>query len=93
MEARFARFIEVAGPVADSDTIPALLSWYSPTVEMTRGTTYYWRVRYIDVGGAPDSWSSTSSFDIGFPFIIDVLPTDGWDEIQAILFFQARLLF
>ena len=67
----------------DTDTIPALLSWYSPTIEMTRGTTYYWRVRYIDVSGAPDSWSSTSSFDIGFPFIIDVLSTDGWDEIQA----------
>lgn len=69
--------------IFDEDTIPAFLSWYSPTVEFTQGTTYYWRVRYIDTGGTPDSWSSTYSFDIGFPYVVDVLTTDGWDEIQA----------
>ncbi len=62
----------------DEDTIPALISWYSPTVEFERGSTYYWRVRYGD-----EAWSSPNSFSIGFPHVIDVLPSDGWDEIQA----------
>ena len=43
-----------------------------------RGSTYYWRIR---LSGEP--WSDAQSFTIGFPHVIDVLPTDGWDEIQA----------
>ena len=67
----------------DEDIIPALLSWYSPTVEFERGSTYHWRVRYADGTGSADPWSFAQSFTIGFPHVIDVLPTDGWDEIQA----------
>jgi hypothetical protein len=62
----------------DEDTIPAFLSWYSPTVEFARGVTYHWRVRYAD-----EAWSAAKSFTIGFPYVIDVLPSDGWDEIQS----------
>jgi hypothetical protein len=62
----------------DEDAIPALISWYSPRNEFERGSTYYWRVRYAD-----DAWSEPESFSIGFPHVIDVLPSDGWDEIQT----------
>jgi len=67
----------------DQDSIPAMLSWYSPTVEFTRGTTYHWRVRHVDENGTPDVWSAAHTVTIGVPYVVDVLPADGWDEIQS----------
>jgi hypothetical protein len=33
----------------DTDTVPAFISHYSPTAELSTGTTYYWRVRHVDI--------------------------------------------
>lgn len=67
----------------DDDTIPAILRWYSPTAEMTRGQTYYWRVRHIAEDGIPDVWSATNSFTVGVPRYFDVLETDTYADIQS----------
>jgi hypothetical protein len=67
----------------DDDTIPAILRWYSPTAEMTRGATYYWRVRHIAEDGTQDSWSASGSFTIGTPQYFDVSVSDTYTDIQA----------
>lgn len=67
----------------DTDKIPSFINFYSPDFELDFNTPYYWRVRYSE-GLDKNKWSDASTFIIKQPnVIIDVLETDGWDEIRT----------
>lgn len=68
----------------DTDTVPAFISHYSPTAELSMGTTYYWRVRHVDTFSTAGDWSSIESFSIAAPStVVDVAISDGWAEIKT----------
>ena len=68
----------------DTDTVPAFISHYSPTSELSMGTTYYWRVRHVDTFSTAGDWSSIESFSIAAPStVVDVAISDGWAEIKT----------
>jgi len=67
----------------DEDTLPAFLNFYSPDFALAQDDTYYWRVRYIDENGFKSPWSDVSAFTIGHPYVVDVLTSDDWSEIQT----------
>ncbi len=75
--------------LVDNDIIPATISWYATTNELTRGETYHWRVRHIHENGTSDSWTPSRTFTLGFPKYFDVgepstNPSTNWKHIQAV---------
>jgi len=69
--------------ITDTETIPAIISHYSTNIELVRGSTYFWRVRYGDAEGVFTDWSSVASFSLGQPHYIDVVETDDWSDIKT----------
>lgn len=67
----------------DIDQMPSFINYYSTDFELSYNTVYYWRVRFVDVNNTQSEWSTTNSFSIEVAEdIVDVLETDGWDEIR-----------
>lgn len=75
---------DFSSPV-DVDTVPVFINYYSPDFELEYDLDYYWKVRFIDNDySSENGWSLIRTFSIAHPeVVVDVLTTDGWDEIKA----------
>jgi hypothetical protein len=72
--------------IIDVDTVPSFIKYYSPDFELTVGTGYFWKVRFLNSNylHTDNKWSEIRFFRIYPPSqIFDVALTDGWSEIRT----------